>query len=114
MCLTIFNVSNVFECGRNKPDVSYKKAYRSTERHEYFTEMLEHLNEYNDLHGQIFPVKNLKEDVLQVMEEEGEEIERNINNITCYTSFQSPITINVQKKYANLSVDKQLASGVLA
>ena len=48
------------------------------------------------------------------MEEEKEEIERNINNITRDTSFQSPIAICVQNKYANLSLERQLASGVLA
>ena len=26
-----FNVSNVFECGRNNPDVSYERAYMATE-----------------------------------------------------------------------------------
>ena len=34
-----FNVSNVFECGRNKPDVSYKRAYMAPEREEYFGEI---------------------------------------------------------------------------
>ena len=27
-----FNVSNVFECGRNKPYVSYKRLYMASER----------------------------------------------------------------------------------
>ena len=35
------------------------------------------------------------------MEQQEEEIERNINNITCDTSFQYPVTKNVQKKDAN-------------
>ena len=47
------------------------------------------------------------------MEQEKEEIERNINNITCDTSFQSPITKNVQKKYANWSLERRLAAGIL-
>ena len=99
-----FNVSNVFGCGRNNPDVSYERAYMATERYEYFTEMLDHLNKYNDRHGQILSSKNLKEAVLRVMEEREEEIERNTNNITCDTSFQSPIAMNVQKKDANMSL----------
>ena len=33
------------------------------------------------------------------MEQQEEEIERNINNIACDTSFQSSVTKNVQKKY---------------
>ena len=47
------------------------------------------------------------------MEQEEEEIERNINNITCNTSFRSPITMNVQRKDASLSLERQLAAGVL-
>ena len=45
-----FNVSNVFECIINNPDVLYKRAYMATERDEYFTEMIDHKNEYNDRH----------------------------------------------------------------
>ena len=48
------------------------------------------------------------------MEQEEEEIERNINNITCDTPFQSPIDINVQNKDANMSLEIRLDSGVLA
>ena len=76
--------------------------------------MLDHLNEYNDRHSQILSSKNFKEAVLRVMEEEEEEIERNINNITCDTSFESPVTMNVQKKDANWSLERRLAAGVLA
>ena len=44
----------------------------ATERDEYFTEMIDHLNKYNDRHSQRLSSKNLKEDVLQVIEEEEE------------------------------------------
>ena len=64
-----FNVSNVFECGRNNPDLSYEQAHMATEGEEYFTEMPDHLNGYNDRHGQILSSKFLKEAVLRVMEE---------------------------------------------
>ena len=47
------------------------------------------------------------------MELKEEEIERNINNIICNTLFQSPITINLHKKYANLSLERRIASGAL-
>ena len=47
------------------------------------------------------------------MEEKEEETERNINNITCDTSFQSPIDINAQKKDAIFLLERQLSSGVL-
>ena len=61
----------------------------TTEGNEYFTDIINHLNGYQDRHGQILSSKKLKEAVLRVMEqeEEEEEIERNINNITCDTSF---------------------------
>ena len=109
-----FNVSNAFECERNIPDVSQKIAYMATPRFEYFTDLLDHLNKYNDRHGERLSSKHIKEAVLRVMDDEEEEIERNINNIICSTSFQSPFAMNVQKKYANLSLERRLASGVLA
>ena len=74
--------------------------------------MLDHLKKYHDHHGQRFSSKKLKEAVLRFMETEKEEIERNINNSTCDTSFQSPVAMNIQKKDANLSLERLLASGV--
>ena len=47
------------------------------------------------------------------MDEEEEEIERNINNITCDASFKSPVTKNVQNKDANWSLERRLAAGVM-
>ena len=101
-----FNVSNIFECGRNNSDVSYERAYMATSGNEYFMYILYHLNKYHDRHGQIFFSKKLKEAVLRVMEEKEEEIECNINNITCDTSFWSPVAMNVQKKYENWSLER--------
>ena len=48
------------------------------------------------------------------MDQEEEKIECNINNITCDTSFEYPVTMNVQNKYTNLSLYRQLAAGVLS
>ena len=109
-----FNVSNVFECGRNNTDVSCERACMATEDNEYFTDILDTLNKYQDRHGQILSSKKLKEAVRRVMDEEEEEMERNINNTTCHTSFQSPVTKSVQKKYAIWSLERRLAVGVLA
>ena len=89
-----FNVSNTFECGRNNPDLFYKRAYIATEGNEYFTDILHHLKEYQDRYGQRLSSKNLKEAVLRVMKQQEEEIERYINNITYDNSFQSPVTKN--------------------
>ena len=84
------------------PNVNVSNVvYMATSDYTYFTEMLDYLNEYHDRQGQKLSSKNLKEAVLRIMEEEEEEIERNINNITCGTSFQSPVCMNVQKKDEN-------------
>ena len=73
----------------------------ATEDNEYFTEILDNLNEYQDRHGQRLSSKKTREAVRFVMDEEEEEMERNINNITCNTSFQSPVTKSVQKRDAS-------------
>ena len=96
-----FNVSNLFECGRKNPDVSCERVYMATEDNEYFLDILDTLNKYQNRHGQRLSSKNLKEAVLHIMDEEEEEIELDINNITCDTPFLSPVTKNVQKKDAN-------------
>ena len=57
--------------------------------------MLDHLNEYQDRHSQRLSSKKLKESVLRVMGDKKEEIERNINNITCNTSFKFLVQMNV-------------------
>ena len=65
-----FNVSNVFECGRNNPHVSCERACMANEENEYFTDILDTLNEYQDRRGQRIYSKKLKEAVLRVMDEE--------------------------------------------
>ena len=67
-----FNVSYVFVCRRNNSDVSYERAYMATSSNEYFTDILDHLNEYHDRHSQRLSIKNLKEAILCLMEEEEE------------------------------------------
>ena len=47
------------------------------------------------------------------MEQEEEDIEHNINYITYKTYFESPVTMNVQNKDSNRSLERQLAAGVL-
>ena len=86
----------------------------ATEDNEYFTDILDTLNEYQDRHGQRLSSKKLREAVCRVMDEEEEEMERNINNTTCVTSFQSPVTKSVQKKDEIWSLERRLAAGVLA
>ena len=68
--------------------------------------MLDHINVYHDHHRQRLSIRFFKGAILRVMEEEEEEIECNINNITCHTSFQSPVDTNVQKKDAKFSLER--------
>ena len=55
-----FNVSNVFECERNNPDVSCERACMATEDNEYFSDILDTLKEYQDRHGQRLCSKKLR------------------------------------------------------
>ena len=67
-----FIVFNIFEYRRkvlDRLDVSYERSYMATPKEEYFTEMLEHLNEYNDRHSQRLSSKKLRDVVIRVMEE---------------------------------------------
>ena len=77
-----FNVSNVFECGRNNPDLSCERACMANVDNDYFSDILDTLNIYQDRHGQRLSSKKLREAVRRVMDEEEEEMERNINNIS--------------------------------
>ena len=83
------NVSNVWECGRDNPDVQCEKACMANVDNEYFSDVLDTLNKYQDRHGQRLSSKKLREAVRRVMNKEVEEMERNINNITCDTPFHS-------------------------
>ena len=86
----------------------------ATEYNDYFTDILDTLNRYQDRHGQRLSSSNLKEAILHVMDEEEEDTERNINNVTRDTPFQSPVTNSVQKKDASWSLERGLDTGVLA
>ena len=108
------NVYNVYECGRNNSDVQCERACMANVNNDYFSDVLDTLDEYQDRHGQRLSSKKLREAVGRVMNEEVEEMERNINNITCNTPFQSPGTKSVQKKDESWSLERRLAAGVLA
>ena len=60
--------------------MSYERVYMATTGNKYLTEILEHLNEYHDRHGQILSIKNIKEGILHVMEQEKEK-----SNVTAIT-----------------------------
>ena len=76
--------------------------------------MLDSLIEHNCCHGTPMSNKNLRETVIRVMEDEEKYAERNVNNVTTDTFFQSPVTINAQNKDANMTYERQIASGIIA
>ena len=67
--MNYFNISNVFEFGRNNPDVSCDRSCMATEDNEYFSDIIDTLKRCQDRHGQRLPSKKLKEAVLRVMDE---------------------------------------------
>ena len=56
-CDKLFNVSNVYECGRNNPDVSCERAFMTTEDNEYFTDILDTLKNINIVTTKYCPIK---------------------------------------------------------
>ena len=74
----------------------------ATSNEKYFTEILDHLNNYTDHHRQGLTSENLWDVVIRVMEEEEEDAQNNVNNGTKDTSFQYPVEMNVQNKNANM------------
>ena len=48
------------------------------------------------------------------MEEEEKYTKRNVNNVTTDNLFQSPGTINAQKKDADVTYERRIALGILA
>ena len=48
------------------------------------------------------------------MEDEEKYAKPNVNKVTTDTLFRSPVTINAQNKYANVTYERKIASGILA
>ena len=94
--------------------MSYESPCMATPKEEEFTEMLDSLLEHNCCHGTPLSAKKLQVVVIRVMEEEEKYAERNVNNVTMDTSFQSLVAINSLKKDANVTYERQLSSGILA
>ena len=106
------NVCIVFECGRDNLDVQCERACMANVDNDSFSDILDTLNKYRDHHGKRLSSKKLREAVGLVMNEEVEEMERNINNITCDTPFQSPGTKSVHNKDSSWSLERRLAAGL--
>ena len=110
-----FNASKILECGRrilDRLDMSYEITCMATQRAEYFTKMLYYLLEHKHRHNTPLSSKNLQEAVRRVTEEEEKYAKRNVNNVTTFTLFQSPIAINAQNKDANVKNERKIASGI--
>ena len=85
---------NIFECGRillDRLDVTYQQAFMTTPQDKYYTKMMDNLIKINNPNGEPLSNENLRQSVSDAREEIDAEHERNINEITCDTSFQSPI-----------------------
>ena len=85
-----------------------------TEREVYYTKMLDSQLDHNYHHVTPFSSKKLQEAVSRVMEAEEKGSESNLNTVTINTLFQSPVTITTQKKYANVTNERQIASDIHA
>ena len=78
----------------------------TTPKEEYFMEMLDYLLEHNHRHGTPLCSKNVREEAIRVMEYEEKDSESNVNKVSNDNLFWSPITINAQKKDANITYDR--------
>ena len=63
----------------------------ATPQERYYTKQLDNLVKINNRNGEPFSNEKLLQEVSDVREETDAEHERNIQKITCDTSFQSPI-----------------------
>ena len=68
--------------------------------------MLDQLIKNNHRHGTPMSNKNLRKAVIRVMEDEEKDAKRNVNNVTKDTLFQSPVTVNAQKKDVNMTCER--------
>ena len=84
----------------------------ATAREEYYTKMLDSLLNHNDCHGTPLSSKKIQGAVSRFIaetEEEEKDAERNIKNVSMDTLFQSPVTINTQRKNENVTNERQIA-----
>ena len=83
-------------------------------REVYYEKMLNYLLKNNDRHGTPFSIKKLQEVVSRFTEEEEKYAERKVNNATMDTLFQSPVTINTQRKDTNVTNERPIAADIHA
>ena len=76
--------------------------------------MLDSIFDHNYRRGTPLSSKNLQEVVSIFMEEEEKYSKRNFNNVTMDTLFQYPVTINTQRKDANVTNKRQTSADIHA
>ena len=85
---------NIYECGRNlldRLDVTFQRAFMATPENKYYNSFLDALVKHNNLMGEPLSNENIQKAVGEFIEETEAEFERNYNEITCDTSYKSPI-----------------------
>ena len=100
---------NIFECGRNildRLDVTYERACIAAQKDKYYNTLLKTLVDDNNRNGAPLSNEKLRQAVGKLMEETEAELERNMKKFTMDTSFESLITMNVQKKDAYWPLDR--------
>ena len=97
----------------DRPGVSYERAYMATPKEEYFGEMLDQIIKHNHRHGTPMSNEKLQEAVIRIMEDKERDAKRNVNNVTTDTLFQSPVTVNAQKKTQTWHMRDELFQALL-
>ena len=85
--------------------MTYERECTETTKDKYFEKMLETLVNHNDRHNAPFSNEKLWQAFSTVMEETEEEEhndKNNANNMAMDNLCQSPVTINTQRKNANV------------
>ena len=105
---------NIFECGSNildRLDVTYQRAFIANPQDKYYTKILDNLVKINNRDSEPLSNEKLRQAVSDVKEETDAEHEHNINEITCNTSFQSPIQkedVSTINDYVYYELDENL------
>ena len=88
-------------------EITYERPCIATKSKVYFTKMLDSLLKDNECSGTPFLRGKLQEAFIIVMED-------NVNSISMDNFFRSPVTINAQKKDANVTNERQISADIHA
>ena len=91
----------------------YQQLFMATPQYKYYTKMLDNLIRINNCNGEPLSNEKLWQAVSDVREETDAEHKRNINEITCDTSFQSPMQnkdVSTISDYVYYESDEQVGT----